>query len=1124
MNPIDPFDPVLSDDPRWYRDAVIYELHVRSFCDSDGDGVGDFKGLTSRLGYLEELGVTALWILPFYPSPLRDDGYDIADYRSVNPAYGTLEDFQEFLAEAHRRGMRVITELVINHTSDQHPWFQRARRAPPGSPEREFYVWSDDPGKYSETRIIFQDFEPSNWTWDPVAEAYYWHRFYHHQPDLNFESPGVRRELFEAMDFWLEMGVDGMRLDAIPYLYEREGTNCENLPETHAFLKELRAHVDEHFENRMLLAEANQWPEDAAAYFGDGDECHMNFHFPLMPRLFMAVQMEDGFPMRDILDQTPGIPEGCQWALFLRNHDELTLEMVTDEERDYMYRVYAENSRARINLGIRRRLAPLLGNDRRKIELLNSLLLSMPGTPVLYYGDEIGMGDNFFLGDRHGVRTPMQWDGGRNAGFSDANPQSLFLPVIIDPEYHYQAVNAEIQHENPASLLWWMRRIIQLRKHHPAFGRGTLEWVEHDNPRVVAFLREHEGETLLVVANLSRFAQSTALRLSVFQGIAPMELFGHHSFPRIGAEAYPLTLAPYGFLWFSLSTDAEEAVAQSAEAAGKKVPRVLARDGWAEGLEGRGRNRVEPYLLEYLRRQRWFSGKGRGVRAGAVEEVIALGNGNGGPRIVLFRVDYLSGEAERYLLTLTASGGPEGEGVQAEHSEAIVWEAVQGEITLQVHDAALTPAFSLRLLEVIAGGERIGGERCLLAGLGEGQDLRLRPAPAGGPGIRPVGVEQSNTSVSLGDRWILKLLRRVEPGLNPEREMGGFLREVDFPYTPELVGALELRQAGEDAAVVGLVHTYVPNQGDAWSHALDVLGQFFEEALAIAPRAEEVALPGALMDRARARLAGEEMPDEVRALMGRYLPTAALLGERTAELHVALASGPPRERFDPEPFSTLYQRSLYQSIRNLVGTTFELLERKVDDLPPVSVEPARDLLDRRDVLLQRFTTLLGGRLDGRRIRVHGDLHLGQFLHTGRDFHLIDFGGEPGRSPGERSLKRSPLKDVGGMVRSFDYAARAGLRDLEGRGGLPAASVAHGLALARFWSEWAGVEYLAGYLGVEGIEDLLPPSPGAQRSLLEYFVLDKALYELRYELNHRPAWVDIPLAGVRALATRPEEES
>lgn len=543
---------ILADDPLWYKDAVIYELHVRAFCDSNGDGIGDFPGLTSKLDYLQDLGVTAIWLLPFYPSPLRDDGYDIADYTNIHPNYGTLADFKVFIREAHRRGLRVITELVCNHTSDQHPWFQRARRAKPGSSARNFYVWSDTPDRYKDARIIFKDFETSNWTWDPVAQAYYWHRFYSHQPDLNFENPAVQRAVFKAMEFWLDLGVDGMRLDAIPYLYEAEGTNCENLPETHAFLKRLRRHMDEKYHGRMFLAEANQWPEDAVAYFGDGDECHMAFHFPVMPRLFMSVHLEDRYPIIDIMRQTPPIPDTCQWAIFLRNHDELTLEMVTDEERDYMYRVYARDPQARINLGIRRRLAPLLGNHRRKIELMNGLLFSLPGTPVLYYGDEIGMGDNIYLGDRNGVRTPMQWSGDRNAGFSRANPQQLYLPVITDPEYHYETVNVETQSANQHSLLWWTKRLIALRKRYAAFGRGTLEFLYPENRKVLCFLRKTEDQILLTVFNLSRFVQGVELDLSPYRGLMPVELFGQVEFPPIGDQPYFLTLGPHSFYWFTL--------------------------------------------------------------------------------------------------------------------------------------------------------------------------------------------------------------------------------------------------------------------------------------------------------------------------------------------------------------------------------------------------------------------------------------------------------------------------------------------------------------------------------------------------------------------------------------------
>src|SRR5438045_4198994 len=574
-------------DPFWYKDAIIYETHVKTFCDSDGDGMGDFRGLIEKLDYLQELGITAIWLLPFYPSPLRDDGYDIADYFDVNPNFGTLDDFRALLDAAHARNLRVITELVINHTSDQNPWFQKSRRAvavagvggsgrtgpagvtDPGYSDdlayKDFYVWSDTPEKYKEARIIFKDFETSNWAWDPVAKAYYWHRFYTHQPDLNFDNPAVHDALFKVLDFWMNMGVDAFRLDAIPYLYEREGTTCENLPETHEFLKKLRAHIDKKFPGKMLLAEANQWPEDSRPYFGDGDECHMAFNFPVMPRMYMALAQEDRFPIVDIMAQTPPIPDNCQWALFLRNHDELTLEMVTDEDRDYMWRTYAADREARINLGIRRRLAPLMQNNRGRIHLMNGLLFSFPGTPIVYYGDEIGMGDNIYLGDRNGVRTPMQWSADRNAGFSRANPQKLYLPAIIDPQYHYEQTNVEVQQSSPWSLLWWMKRLIATRKRYRAFGRGSMEFLVPENRKILAFVRRFEEETILVVANLSRLVQVFELDLAQFRGMVPVELSGGTRFPEIGDRPYFLNLGPFAFYWFTLEQQRVEATLTSEE-------------------------------------------------------------------------------------------------------------------------------------------------------------------------------------------------------------------------------------------------------------------------------------------------------------------------------------------------------------------------------------------------------------------------------------------------------------------------------------------------------------------------------------------------------------------------------
>ncbi len=613
-------EPGSTSDPLWYKDAIFYELRVRSFFDSNADGVGDFPGLTAKLDYLHSLGVTALWLLPFYPSPMKDDGYDISDYTDIHPVCGTLRDFKIFVREAHKRDLKVVTELVLNHTSDRHEWFQRARRSPAGSTYRDYYVWSDTAERYKDARIIFGDFEPSNWSWDPVGKAYYFHRFYSHQPDLNYDNPAVVREIRRVISFWLSLGVDGLRLDAVPYLFKREGTNCENLPETHAFLRELRAYIDTHFANRMLLAEANQWPEDAVAYLAEGKECNMAFHFPLMPRMFMSVRMEDRFPLTDIWAQTPEIDPTCQWALFLRNHDELTLEMVTDEERDYMYRAYAQDARMRVNLGIRRRLAPLLGNHRRTIELNNALLFSLPGTPVIYYGDEIGMGDNVYLGDRDGVRTPMQWSADRNAGFSAANPQRLILPVIIDPEYHYQSANVDAHESNRHSLLWWMRRMVALRKQHKAFGRGSMEFLSPENPHVLAFIRAYEGEQILVVANLSRFVQYVELDLSKYKGTTLIELFGRTPFPQVGDLPYLLTLGPHGFFWFSIEQPKSTTAAEQAE---YQIPRIEMSAGFEGIMRGDARRQFERLLPRYLPHCRWFRAKSRTIANVTVGDTIS---------------------------------------------------------------------------------------------------------------------------------------------------------------------------------------------------------------------------------------------------------------------------------------------------------------------------------------------------------------------------------------------------------------------------------------------------------------------------------------------------------------------
>jgi maltose alpha-D-glucosyltransferase / alpha-amylase len=1112
--------PTREDGPLWYKDAVIYQLHVRAFADSDGDGIGDFRGLTDRLDYLQELGVTALWVLPFYPSPLKDDGYDISDYTAINPQYGTMRTFRTFLREAHARGLRVITELVINHTSDQHPWFQRARHAPAGSRWRDFYVWSDTADRYQEARIIFQDFEASNWAWDPEAHAYYWHRFYTQQPDLNFDSPHVRRAVMRMLDYWLEMGVDGLRLDAVPYLYERDGTNCENLPETHAFLRDLRAHVDEHFEGRMLLAEANQWPEDAAAYFGaDGDECHMNFHFPLMPRLFMAIRMEDRFPIIDILQQTPPIPEVSQWAVFLRNHDELTLEMVTDEERDYMYRVYAHDAQARINLGIRRRLAPLMQNDRRRVELMNGLLFSMPGTPIVYYGDEIGMGDNIYLGDRNGVRTPMQWSGDRNAGFSRANPQQLYLPVITDPIYHFETVNVEAQQASPGALLWWMRRLIALRRRFRVFGRGSIEFLHPDNRKVLAYLRRDENETILVVANLSRNIQAVEIDLSAFKNRTPVELFGQTRFPPIGELPYFLTLGPHAFYWFALEPRPVEAsVTMPAEG---RIPTLTIGDGWESAFSGRTKARLEALLPADLKARRWFAGKARTIQAANIREVVPVPLRGASDElsacVALLQVDYTEGEPETYVLPLAFASGEHAERVSRDLPHAPLAKLRMGSRGEGVlYDALWEKRFCQALFETISrrrrfrnGASEIAGRaRPGLRGSLNGDDGSLEPSV--------LRTEQSNASVIFGDRFILKVYRRLEAGTNPDLEVSRFLTDRGrFDHIPRLAGSIEYRQGRDARLTLGILQGYVENEGDAWRYTLDVLGQYYERA------ASELAQDGATPSPPAGHvldLASVEPGDDVLELVGNYLQSAELLGRRTAELHLALASTRDDQEFAPEAITQLYQRSLYQSMRSLTRQVLHLLRRRMRDLPDDMRPAAQALADGEGEILRRCRRVLSRKIVATRIRTHGDYHLGQVLFTGRDFVIIDFEGEPARPLGERRLKRSPLRDVAGMLRSFHYAAYSGLfeqaeRDLFGLG---EAGVAALEPWATAWTAWTSAAFLRSYLDTASDASFLPEGPEQLRTLLDAHLLEKAVYELGYELNNRPTWVRIPLEGIMQL--------
>jgi maltose alpha-D-glucosyltransferase/alpha-amylase len=1102
-------DSTLEDNPCWYRDAIIYQVHIKAFADSDADGIGDFRGLIGKVDYLQQLGVTAVWLLPFYPSPQRDDGYDIADYYNVNPSYNTLREFKQFLRAAHSRGIRVITELVLNHTSDQHPWFQRARRSKPGSAYRDFYVWSDTAGKFREARIIFKDFETSNWTWDPLARAYYWHRFYYHQPDLNYDNPRVQSEMLRIIDFWMRMGVDGVRLDAVPYLFEREGTNCENLPETHAFLKKLRAHLDSSFKNRILLSEANQWPEDAAAYFGNGDESNMAFHFPLMPRMFMAIEMEDRFPIVDIIDQTPAIPDGCQWAIFLRNHDELTLEMVTDEERDYMYRVYASDPRARINLGIRRRLAPLLENNRRKIELMNVLFFSLPGTPVIYYGDEIGMGDNYFLGDRNGVRTPMQWNPDRNAGFSNASPQQLFLPVILEPEYHYESTNVENQDRNPSSLLWWMRRTIAMRKRFKAFGRGSLEMLPSDNPKVLTFIRSFEDEKLLVVINLSRFSQTVTVDLSRHAGMIPEEVFSGNHFPMIQESRYHFTMGPYDYFWFMLrSTEARTEPMEE----GLKLK---LREGhpWWDVLKGKTGERLCGIVMpHYLQRVFWFCGKGRVISQIRVIDSCRLKQADQLFQLVFLQVTYTDLNPETYLIPMTWLSNEQVQALSERHPLATITTLSLGDVEGVLCDAIYFEEFRELLIELIANLAKVHGTNgSELVGLRSGGVNKNSPPRTELFPSRVAAVEQNNSTIMYGDRLLFKMYRKLEEGINPEPEILRFLAgKTKFRYVPAYAGKIEYRTSGNRVYDLGVLQNYITCHGDAWRSTLTGLTQFVEHLLS--HRHDLPKLPSSLpklldvVDRG--------IPNQFRDLVrGLHLEMAMLLGRRTAEMHRALASGSTDSAWSMEEFSTLYQRSIFQSIRGLVRRSFQMLTQSLQRLPDDVQRRALLILASEKEIIDCLHKITGRRFSAMKCRIHGDFHLGQALFTGKDFVFIDFEGETPHSLTERRLKRSPLRDVAGMIHSFHFAT---MNTLINHG----ANHPDDIQLLEPWLEawyiYVSGSYLKAYLHSMKNSPLVPANRTELEIMLRCFLIEKVAHELAYELNNRPDWVDIPLRGIEIL--------
>ena len=1104
-------------DPLWYKEAIIYQLHVKAFFDANDDGIGDFMGLTRKLDYLQDLGVTALWLLPFYPSPLRDDGYDIADYRDIHPSYGRMSDFKLFVREAHRRNLRVITELVVNHTSDQHPWFRRAREAKPGSSLRNSYVWSDTDQKFLDTRIIFVDTEKSNWTWDPVAQAYYWHRFYSHQPDLNFDNPQVLRSIRNVMRFWLDLGVDGMRLDAVPYLIEREGTNNENLPETHAVLRRLRREVDR-YGDRMLLAEANQWPEDVSEYFGSGNECHMAFHFPLMPRIYMAVATEDRHPITDILRQTPEIPANCQWAVFLRNHDELTLEMVTDRERDYLWQHYAADRRARINLGIRRRLAPLMENDRRKIELLNALLLSMPGTPVLYYGDEIGMGDNVFLGDRDGVRTPMQWSFDRNGGFSRADPASLYLPPIMDPVYGFEAVNVEAQARSPSSLLNWTKRLIAARRTRRAFGRGGLRFLYPSNRKVIAYLREWEGETILVVANLARSAQAVELDLSEFRGHQVIEILGHSFFPPVGDQHYPLTLQGHSFFWFELAVPGPDQIGLLPQTASPEFVTLVLPRGWSDLFGDHNRRQLEREVITaFLPRQRWFGAKDRRV----------LGTGllaRGEVELAAREADGVPGGAEIFLLQLIEARLAGGENQQYFLPLAAVWSSSDSQlrqallpVTLAelrqsrregaLVDAVSQDGFPLAIFDAI--------EREMTVPLdtgGENAEIRFRktliydqtPQPERLV-LRRMGIEQSNSSVIFEEYAMLKLYRRVQPGIHPEMEMSRFLVErAGFTNTPPLLATIEAEMAGDagkERSALGVLFGFVRNQGDGWTVALDYLTRYLEGALIETS-------PGA---GAPGRAADMADPDHFFILLARQL------GLRTGEMHRALAEHAGDDpAFMPEPITPGDLAQWQAELLASADTMLVALERARAGLPDAAGELADRLLGDRNGLIDAIRALTPTEIDAAKTRYHGDYHLGQVIAVQNDFFIIDFEGEPMRPVADRRRKSSPLRDVAGMIRSFHYAAATAVRHLAET---HHTAVPHLAELAEAWRRRAVDGLRAAYRKTMRGCPSYPSGKLQARALLDFFTLEKAIYEVNYELANRPGWVAIPLVGVVRLVEK-----
>ncbi|MCE9607520.1 MAG: maltose alpha-D-glucosyltransferase [Planctomycetia bacterium] len=1100
----------------WYKDVVIYQMHVRSFFDSSGDGIGDFAGLTEKLEYVASLGVSAIWLLPFYPSPLRDEGYDIADYSTVNPMYGNLDDFKKFLDKAHRLGLNVITEMVINHTSDQHAWFQRARRAPKGSPEREFYVWSDTTEKYREARIIFQDFEVSNWTWDHEAQQYFWHRFYSHQPDLNFDNEVVQETLLKIVDFWFAMGIDGLRLDAIPYLYEREGTNCENLPETHAFLRRLRKHIDDHYPGRMLLAEANQWPDETSAYFGDDDECQMCFNFPLMPRLFMAVQQEERFPIVDILQHTPAPPPTSQWAIFLRNHDELTLEMVTDEERDAMYRFYMTDPRARVNLGLRRRLAPLLRNDRRKIELMHSLLFALPGTPVMYYGDEICMGDNIYLRDRDAVRTPMQWSSDRNGGFSRANPQRLFLPPISDPEYHYQSVNVETEEQSPHSFLWWVRRVLRLRQRFKSFSRGEIEFLLPQNPRVLAFLRKYEDETLLVVVNLSRFPQAVELDLGAYRGRSPVELFGQSRFPMIGELPYMLTVGPHGFYWFQIERPHGEAARRSPS----ELPIVRVASEWTDALRVPALDRIRDGLSAYLRLQSWHLASERTIRTTDVVEVVPIGmrDDDGSTyAIVLLRVFYTEGEPGLYQLILIATPEARAQAILRDRptAGAVRVRTRNPAATWFVCDATAEANFWERLAKALAAGASVPGLQGRIDWRPLGEMPRL-------DSVTPAAIvplwrsTYSRGAVAALDKFLfLKLFRRIEPGIHPEVEIGTALAAMPGALScSKLRGTFRFQDAALGEVVLGVAYDYVTYERPLADLCREELRREFERVSA------DRHLPAPQRDAPTTPAETHSPAQPSEHSFGPLPHWFRLLGASLAEIHLALAGLTDRPEFAPEPFNTHYRRSISHGFRAQTARAFAAL-RTYLRLHPDTVPATQDLqfLSEEYRIAQRFGPLSRSSTPLWRVRCHGSLTTNEVLLQGDHLQIVDWGGNPGRPLSERRIKRSVFIDLARIDRAIQIAAQEGMAAWFAQVGRHAELAAKVQSWAEAWRRACAEALLSSYRAAVVGQLLVPEDEQEFQQTLDAFRLTTVVEDLTTAMEkNQPAQVAEAVAACRTLLT------